>query len=649
MKKKIVSHNNQIGRYLSSSSAMMFLLIIPSILLYGRILNFGFTGLDDEELVVNKYSFNQHIENIPSAFMRDAFIDTKGDSFYRPVSTITFILDANLGGNSIWIYHLDNLILHAAALILLFLFLQKLGIPRLVAFYSVLLLSIHPVFTHAVCWIPARMDLLMTVLGLLSCIMFLSYIEKKNKNYAYANVLFFALAVFAKETAVILPAAYAGIYYLKRKGEKQNFLLLFISWVFIFFFYLYMRSQVIRHEAVSVMQGLSAILQNLPVIPIMAAKLIFPFRFSPMPQFEMVFTMAGIILLLSAAYNIFKSSGNSRKMKLFGLLWYILFSIPPLVFKHPSSQFGYSYLEHRAYFPIFGLSIFLIQLLADSNYKMIVAKWKYPLIGLGVFLAGIAFVNSGNYNSPLSFLSKAIELNPSCAFAMNTRGTYFDKIGDKVSAEKDFHDAIVIAPGYADPWYNKGLLFMESANFDSASFYFSRAIQLDPNYSDAYLNRAVAKMNLHNNDGAIQDFKSSIAIDGNDETVYYNLGNLYADKGMFDSAVTYYSKSIALNANNPEALNNRANVKCVLKDYHSAIADCDSALALRSNYPEAYYNKANAFFALGNLNTALTLANQAIAIAPNYADPYLLKVKILNSLGRNAEADEIAKQFTTSP
>ena len=274
----------------------------------------------------------------------------------------------------------------------------------------------------------------------------------------------------------------------------------------------------------------------------MAAKLILPFRFSPMPQFELFFTITGILLLLLATYNIFHSSGKSRKMKLFGLLWYILFSIPPLVFKHPSSQFGYSYLEHRAYLPIFGLSIFLVQFILDIDYKTITVRWKYVIIGVGIIPAAISFMNSGNYNSPLAFLSKAIELNPSCAFAMNTRGTYFDKIGDKVRAEKDFHDAIAVAPGYADPWYNKGLLLMENAKFDSAALHFSRAIQLDPNYSDAYLNRAVAKMNLHDNEGAIQDFKSSISIEGKDETVYYNLANLYADKGMYDSAVFYYSK-----------------------------------------------------------------------------------------------------------
>src|SRR5205823_2394740 len=65
-----------------------------------------------------------------------------------------------------WGWHLTNIVLHAAAAVMLFLFLEKISASfgaargRLFAALTALIWAIHPLHTSAVCYISGRADLL---------------------------------------------------------------------------------------------------------------------------------------------------------------------------------------------------------------------------------------------------------------------------------------------------------------------------------------------------------------------------------------------------------------------------------------------------------------------------------------------------------
>src|ERR1035437_8008108 len=183
---------------------LLFLVVVPSVL-YFRVVNFNFTNLDDKNIIVEHYDTVGDINKIKEAFNLDAFMSNKGYLFYRPVQNISFMLDAQFGGKEPWGYHLSNILIHILTVIALFFFLKKIRIKSEISFLLSLLFSIHPLFTNAVAWIPARGDLLLGLFTLLSFITFLEYSESRKIIYFILHSFVFLVAVFSKETAVLLP------------------------------------------------------------------------------------------------------------------------------------------------------------------------------------------------------------------------------------------------------------------------------------------------------------------------------------------------------------------------------------------------------------------------------------------------------------
>ena len=87
---------------------------------YSQVLHFGFTEMDDTQLTVNNEAFFQEKGALLKAFTTDVFPSkSNNDIYYRPLLTITFISDYCMGGNAPFIYHLTNLLIHFAAVVML--------------------------------------------------------------------------------------------------------------------------------------------------------------------------------------------------------------------------------------------------------------------------------------------------------------------------------------------------------------------------------------------------------------------------------------------------------------------------------------------------------------------------------------------------
>src|SRR5204863_5366038 len=129
---------------------------------YSWALGFNFLGLDDVEILKHRYYIIGDLSKIKLAFTTDAFLGTNG-SFYRPLQTISFMLDALVGGPKPFIYHLTNLLLHIASSLCVFWLLLTLGYQRLFSLLLALVFALHPMLVPIVAWLPTRGDLLLTI------------------------------------------------------------------------------------------------------------------------------------------------------------------------------------------------------------------------------------------------------------------------------------------------------------------------------------------------------------------------------------------------------------------------------------------------------------------------------------------------------
>ena len=101
-------------------------------LIYGHTIFYDFTYLDDAPLVVDNSYFNSNISNLIHAFQKDVFLTNT--PAYRPLLSISFIIDAQIGHTSPQIYHFSNILFHMLASCCVFLLLTQLKYHRLTAF-----------------------------------------------------------------------------------------------------------------------------------------------------------------------------------------------------------------------------------------------------------------------------------------------------------------------------------------------------------------------------------------------------------------------------------------------------------------------------------------------------------------------------------
>ena len=107
------------------------------------------------------------------------------------------MIDAAIGGKSPVIYHVANVIYHILTCVSLLSLLSLMGFSKPKALIGALFFAVHPMMGHAVLWIPARGDLLVTLFTLLSFSMLILYLRDKRVHHLLLQMLFLAGAIHA--------------------------------------------------------------------------------------------------------------------------------------------------------------------------------------------------------------------------------------------------------------------------------------------------------------------------------------------------------------------------------------------------------------------------------------------------------------------
>ena len=173
---------------------------------YATAPSLKFIGFDDREILKQHYFIIGDISKIKLAFATDAFLGTNG-TFYRPLQTVSFMLDVFIGGPKPFIYHLTNLLLYVVGSLCVFWLLLTLGYQRLLSLLLTLLFALHPMFVPMVAWVPTRGDLLLTIFVIIAFILFMKAFRANRPPLVVWHGIIFFLALLSKETAVAPAAA----------------------------------------------------------------------------------------------------------------------------------------------------------------------------------------------------------------------------------------------------------------------------------------------------------------------------------------------------------------------------------------------------------------------------------------------------------
>ena len=623
------SKNALLERFESQTLWHIILLILLPFFIYIKVTGFQFIiGMDDNELISQHFNFLTSFSNILNAFKCDEFINQHGD-FYRPLQTISFMIDAFFGGENPWIYHFSNLIYHLLSVVALYFLLRHLKFTPLTSFFAVLLFSVHPLLSSAISWIPARGDLLVGLFGVLLFITFIKFLNTKRFLYLFLHTLSFVLALFSKEIAVLFPLIFLFYYLLifKKKTvfDGKEIGAFVIAWMVPFIVFYLLRSKVVTGTSPNFILGINPFISNLPTIPIVLAKLIIPLQLSTMPLFNKIFTLVGCLILIVAVVMSMKYLKQKIGLALMGLLWFLLFITPPLFFKLYLSQFIVEYYEHRTYLPLMGLIILIAILLDNLRAKNNLRVYTWLPIGFVLLSTFLSSAHSDDFKESVAFFTNATDLGN--AGACTKRGEYFAQQRDFSNALNDFEKAIDLSKEqYPLAFFNRGSVRSSvGKDHKEAEEDFTQTILLDSNFTAAYIKRAEERVSLSNFGGALADIGKAKQLDSNNVSVYYTHAKILTSAMDFAGALPLFNKAISMDSGTAEIYNDRAYVKFRLKIYDDAIKDCDSAIRLFPQFMNAYYNKGVIYLESNRPKIALKEFDTTLALTSNFTYGYFYR------------------------
>ena len=182
-------------------------IVAAAFAVYWPSLRNGFVW-DDTALILRD-PFIRSWRLIPEGFRHFLFTDATASDFYRPLQRLSYTLDYALYAFGPRGYHLTNILLHAAAAVALFLFLQKWSGRWLPALLASLVWVVHPLHTSAVIYVAGRADLLAALFGFSAL-----FLALENRGL-FAAVCFMA-AMLSKESGCIAMALWLLMLVFRR-------------------------------------------------------------------------------------------------------------------------------------------------------------------------------------------------------------------------------------------------------------------------------------------------------------------------------------------------------------------------------------------------------------------------------------------------
>jgi protein O-mannosyl-transferase len=555
---------------------------------------------------------------------------------YHPFTMLAFAIEYKLFGLNETGYHVINLLLHLANVLLVYYAVFLLSKKNNVALVAALLFGIHPLHTESVAWISELKDLLYTSFFLGAYIFYLKYLATKQNKFYLVALLLFLFSLLSKAMAVSLPVLLLLTDYFK--GRKMNLK----TWI-----------EKIPFLSLAIIFGIVAILAQ------KSSEAIQDISSYSLPQ-RIVFACYGFITYLwksflplnqSAFYPYPIKSGESL-----GIQFYIypLLLLGLMAFVIYSRRFTKKIIFGLGFFTI---TVFLVLQLIPVGDAVMADRYSYiPSIGLFylagegfnwvwdnkgkttaiallsifiIFFSVFTYTRIGTWNNGIDLWTDVIKKFPGAAVGYNNRGGTYLVEKKYEQALADLNKAIQLRPGYAEALNNRGIILSDKKRSNEALNDLNKAIESRPDYADALNNRGIILLELNRNPEALNDFNKAIELRPAYAEAYYNRGLLFMNEKKYDQAVKDYDKALELRPGYPEAIINRGIILSDGTNSEKMLADYNKAIENNPGDAQLYYNRGLTLMNLNKTAEAITDFNKAISLKSDYSKVYISRGNIL--------------------
>ena len=599
----------------------------------------------DDGNLVEENRYIRGWSHLPQIFTSD--IGAGGDNqyrFYRPLQTLTYLIDYIFTKMDPAGYHLGNIIWHVLSALALSWLVRLLFGDYLLGLVTALLFVVHPVHTEAVTYISGRADPLSTFFLLLALVFYIKALDSRRVSLSLLALLSYAAALLSRENTLIMPVLLLVYHHALRKKISTplfgGITALAVAYIVVRFTLL---KYLLNYKACpTTVFGrfpgfLAAILSYIRI-------LILPVHLH-MEYGGWAGTLAhplailGFFVLLGLIFVVYRER-QRRSLVSFAILWFLV-ALLPVSNLYPINAFM---AEHWLYLPSIGF--FLIVAKYFSSWLRRDDKKVPALAGL-VVLTGVLGVLTVRQNTtwlkPIPFFHRLLHYAPLSSRAYNALGMAYNSMGDYETGVEYLERAVELSSGAAQSdatkaYNNLALTYNELGRSEEAAKVAQGALVIDATHSKAYNNLAISLVRLGKYEEAIEACQKALAQKPDYAKAYNTMAAACMNLERFEEALAYYHKAIELAPDYPEAHNNLGLTLQRMGRAQEALPWHEKAIALRPDYANAYNNLGRAYVTLDRLEEAAAAFKKAIEFAPRRAEAYLSLASIYLKQGQYQQA-----------
>lgn len=535
----------------------LILILVLTVFLFSSSLTQSFVSWDDEgHLTQNLQVRSLDPSNIAAIFLSEV------NRTYIPLTVFSFAIEHQFFGYKPWIYHLNNLLLHLAIIILVYVFALRLDFGHHAALLAALLFAVHPMRVESVVWVTQRKDVLYSFFYMLALWQYVVYVREHKTAAFVRTVIFGFLSILSKPMALSLPLVLCLLdWYLKRPVTGrivfEKFVMALMVWPVAW------QTYAMNMRAVD-FQFPQSILIWVWCLIFYILKFIFPAELLVLYQLPQPIGIqnaeyaSAVVLFLILIVLVLKF--NRSRLFIFAL-GYLLLSVFFLL-RFDNKQDLTVVADRFMYLPSLGVCLLAgwggaRALEWSRDHKRELQRFILGCVVLVVFvlcvLTRIRVRLWGNEEALWGQVARRYD----SGLAHTQLGNFYLKQRQWSKALEHYETAVKRLPSYSKPYSNRGIILLKSGLYDDAVRDFTRAIELDQAPSAVtFNNRGYAYMLMQDNAKALDDYNRAIGIDPKYVPVLLNRATLYKNRGDRSLAREDLKRVLTIDPGNAIAKNN---------------------------------------------------------------------------------------------
>jgi tetratricopeptide (TPR) repeat protein len=658
------------SRRIVTGIVSIFLAVIVWIAI-GRALSHDFVGYDDQLYVVQNPSVTNGLtlDGIQWAFTHVHV------SNWHPLTTISHMLDCQVYGLQPWGHHLTNILLHAAAAVLLFLALRELTSNLWPSVFVAAVFAVHPLRVESVAWVSERKDVLSGVFFMLTLWAYARYARGKGSFWYIALVVLFALGLMCKPTLVTLPfvlllldywplgrtqrslSRASGNMASQERQRRDTWPRLVVEKLPLFALSTACCVATLLAQKQSLDLSLKPPLEErvgnaLISYAVYVGQMIWPARLAVLYPYSegnlkvpQVVLALLLLLIISIAFLLWR---RKYPFLLTGWLWYLGMLVPMIGIIQVGLQVR---ADRYTYLPQIGLYILVAWGAMELSHQWRRSREVLAVAALLILtaLTTRSYLQTSYWRDTETLWKHTIATTSNNYIAHSNLAQALLQSGRFAEAIAESEKALKVKPDFPAAYNNLGLALVQNQQYanggppqngavDEAIAHYQRALQINPHYKPARTNLGNALLQKGQVDEAIAQFQKILEMDPHIAEAELCLGNAFFQKREVNEAIAHFQNALEIDPDYAEARFNLGNVFLAEGKYSESIAAYEAAVRIRPDFFEAHHNLGCVLATIGKNDKALEQFNEALRINGNSAMAHFTLGSLLASMGHREEA-----------